>query len=145
MPADRIAECHGNPSTSELNLAMAGNQWVAFNKVMQAFNARRVAMGDSDVGPVWVSELQLAVNNGDAVSGLQMSDSVNFPVVYSVAFLETMNKRHRDLASDFVKFLLTDATAIYVDGGFSALTGSEMGERYSIDKDGTLQIETFLP
>ncbi len=30
----------------------------------------RILAGDSDVGPVWVSELQLAVNNGDAVSWL---------------------------------------------------------------------------
>jgi hypothetical protein len=40
---------HGNPHTSELNLAMAGSQWVVFDKVMAAFNERRVANGESDV------------------------------------------------------------------------------------------------
>ena len=49
LPADRATEFHGNPYTSELNLAMAGNQWVVFNKVMKAFNERRVANGESDV------------------------------------------------------------------------------------------------
>jgi hypothetical protein len=49
LPADRATEFHGNPYTSELNLAMAGNQWVVFNKVMTAFNERRVANGESDV------------------------------------------------------------------------------------------------
>jgi hypothetical protein len=58
----------------------------------------RILAGDSDTGPVWVSELQLAVNNGDAVSGYQPSDAVNLPVVYSVAFLKTMSKRHHKLA-----------------------------------------------
>ena len=41
LSADRTTEFHGNPATSNLNLAMAGNQWVVFNKVMQAFNERR--------------------------------------------------------------------------------------------------------
>lgn len=49
LPADRATEFHGNPHTSELNLAMAGNQWVVFNKVMTAFNERRVANGEGDV------------------------------------------------------------------------------------------------
>jgi len=49
LPADRATEFHGNPYTSELNLAMAGNQWVVFNKVMTAFNEQRVANGDGGV------------------------------------------------------------------------------------------------
>ena len=49
LPADRATEFHGNPYSSELNLAMAGNQWVVFNKVMQGFNERRVANGETDV------------------------------------------------------------------------------------------------
>ncbi len=31
LPADRTTEFHGNPATSNLNLAMAGNQWVVFD------------------------------------------------------------------------------------------------------------------
>ena len=38
LPADRTTEFHGNPATSNLNLAMAGNQWVVFDHFMQAFN-----------------------------------------------------------------------------------------------------------
>ena len=38
LPADRTTEFHGNPMTSNLNLAMAGNQWVVFDHFMQAFN-----------------------------------------------------------------------------------------------------------
>jgi len=38
LPADRATEFHGNPETSNLNLGMAGNQWVVFDKAMQAFN-----------------------------------------------------------------------------------------------------------
>jgi ABC-type molybdate transport system substrate-binding protein len=106
----------------------------------------RILEGTSDVGPVWVSELQLAVNNGDAVSGYQPADSVNFPVVYSVAFLATMSPKHKRLARQWVDFLHSPAgVQIYVDGGFSALTGSEQGERYSFDEDGDLVIETFTP
>ncbi len=105
----------------------------------------RILAGESDVGPVWVSELQLAVNNGDAVGGSQMPDVVNKPVVYSVAFVSTMDKEHKKLAKRFFRFLRGDATQIYVDGGFSPLTGSELAERYSLDAAGNLVIETFAP
>lgn len=106
----------------------------------------RILAGESDVGPVWVSELQLAVNNGDAVSGYQPIDDVNRPVVYSVAFvLNKNNGRHRKLARLFVEYLLGDAQQTFIDGGFTALTGTEEGERYSLDRDGNLVIETFTP
>ena len=106
----------------------------------------RILSGDSDVGPVWVSELQLAVNNGDAVGGYQPIDSVNRPVVYSVAFLATMSKKHKRLARKWVDFLHSpEGVQIYVDGGFSALTGTELGERYSFDANDDLVIETFIP
>ena len=105
----------------------------------------RILAGESDVGPVWVSELQYAKDAGDAVSGSTMPDVVNVPVVYSVAFLATQSNKHRKLAEDFVDFLLGDATQIYVDGGFLPLLGDEQGERYSLDKDGNLIIETFTP
>ena len=106
----------------------------------------RILAGDSDVGPVWVSELQLAVNNGDAVGGFQPIDAVNRPVVYSVAFLATMSKKHKKLAKKWVNFLRSPAgVQVYVDGGFSALTGTELGERYSFDANGHLVIETFVP
>lgn len=45
LPADRATEFHGNPQRSRLNLGMAGNQWVVFDKVMQAFNLY-IARGD---------------------------------------------------------------------------------------------------
>jgi len=106
----------------------------------------RILAGDSDVGPVWVSELQLAVNNGDAVSGFQPIDSVNRPVVYSVAFLATMSKKHKELANQWVDFLRSpEGVQVYVDGGFSALTGTEQAERYSLDAGGNLVIEAFTP
>jgi hypothetical protein len=107
----------------------------------------RILAGDSDVGPVWVSELQLAVNNGDLVSGYQPIDTVNVPVVYSVAFLNTTKSgRNKQLAKLFVEFLLSpEGQQIYIDGGFSGLTGSELGERYSHDASGNLVIETFAP
>jgi len=50
LPADRTTEFHGNPATSNLNLAMAGNQWVVFDHFMQAFNEYRAAMGE-DIDP----------------------------------------------------------------------------------------------
>ena len=106
----------------------------------------RILANESDVGPVWVSELQLAVDNGDAVSGYQPIDAVNLPVVYSVAFLATMNQKHKRLARKWVDFLLSpEGVQIYVDGGFSALTGTEKGERYSFDADENLVIEQFTP
>ena len=105
----------------------------------------RILAGDSDVGPVWVSELKFAQDAGDAVSGSTMPDEVNVPVVYSVAFLATQSNKHRKLAEDFVDFLLGDATQIYVDGGFLSLVGDEQGEGYSLDKDGNLIIENFTP
>ncbi len=105
----------------------------------------RILAGESDVGPVWVSELQYAKDAGDAVSGSTMPDEVNVPVVYSVAFLATQSNKHRKLAEDFVDFLLGDGASIYVDGGFLPLVGDEQGERYSLDKDGNLIVETFTP
>ena len=41
LPADRATEFHGNPEQSDLNLGMAGNQWVVFDKVLQGFNVYR--------------------------------------------------------------------------------------------------------
>ncbi|MFC1589348.1 molybdate ABC transporter substrate-binding protein [Pseudomonadota bacterium] len=105
----------------------------------------RILTEKSDVGPVWVSELKFAQDAGDAVSGSTMPNEVNVPVVYSVAFLATQSNTHRKLAESFVDFLLADATQIYVDGGFLAPVGDELAERYSLDKDGTLTIETFAP
>jgi len=106
----------------------------------------RILAGDSDVGPVWVSELQLAVNNGDAVNGYQPIDSVNRPVVYSVAFLATMSEDNEQLAGKWVDLLRSpEGVQIYVDGGFSALTGTEQGERYSFDSSGNLVITPFTP
>jgi len=106
----------------------------------------RILAGESDTGPVWVSELQLAINSGDAVSGYQPADNVNFPVVYSYAFLATGSKKHKKMARKWVKYLLSaEGTQIYVDGGFSALTGSEMGEAYSFDALGNLVITPVAP
>jgi hypothetical protein len=45
LPADRATEFHGNATTADLLLGMAGNQWVVFDKVMQGFN---VATGRGD-------------------------------------------------------------------------------------------------
>jgi hypothetical protein len=38
LPAGRATEFHGNPETSELNLGMAGNQWVVFDEAIRQFN-----------------------------------------------------------------------------------------------------------
>jgi ABC-type molybdate transport system substrate-binding protein len=105
----------------------------------------RILVGESDVGPVWISELKYATDAGDLVSGSTMPDEVNFPVVYSVAFLATQSNKHRKLAEDFVDFLLGDGAQIYVDGGFLPLEGTELAERYSLDKDGSLITEKFAP
>jgi ABC-type molybdate transport system substrate-binding protein len=147
------AECHysGHASIADGTLRMC--EFAILNKanthetrVHHVETPARILAGDSDVGPVWVSELQLAVNNGDAVSGYQPADNVNFPVVYSVAFLATMDDDHRKLARKWVDFLRSpEGVQIYVDGGFSALTGAEQGERYSFDGNGDLVIETFTP
>jgi ABC-type molybdate transport system substrate-binding protein len=147
------AECHysGHATIQDGTLRMC--EFAILNKanthetrVHHVETPSRILAGDSDVGPVWVSELQLAKNNGDAVSGYQPPNSVNLPVVYSVAFLATMDDDHRKLARKWVDFLHSDeGVQIYVDGGFSALTGTEQGERYSFDADGKLVIETFTP
>jgi len=80
------------------------------------------------------------------VSGLKPIDAVNRPVVYSVAFLATMSKKHKRLAKKWVNFLRSpEGVKVYVDGGFSALTGTEQGERYSFDAAGNLVIEPFMP
>ncbi|CAB9497491.1 Molybdenum ABC transporter periplasmic molybdate-binding protein [Seminavis robusta] len=106
----------------------------------------RILAGESDVGPVWISELQLAKNNGDEVSGYQPMDEVNRPVVYSVAFLNTITCSHTELATKFVEFLLSeDGQQVYLDGGFVALDGTEMGEAYSLSDDGSLIVEPLSP
>ena len=144
--------CHysGDPDIADGTLRLC--EFAVLNKanthetrVHHVETPERILAGESDVGPVWVAELQLAVNNGDAVAGSTMPDEVNVPVVYSVAFLATLSNKHRKLAEEFVDFLLTGATQIYVDGGFLPLVGDELAERYSFDKDGNLVIETFAP
>ena len=106
----------------------------------------RILAGESDVGPVWASELQLAVNNGSAVSGFKPIDAVNRPVVYSVAFLATMSNKHKSLARKWVNFLHSpEGVKVYTDGGFLPLTGTELGERYSFDAAGNLVIDPFTP
>ena len=147
------AQCHyaGHASIADGTLRMC--EFAILNmanthetRVHHVETPSRILSGDSDVGPVWVSELQLAVNNGDAVSGYQPIDEVNLPVVYSVAFLATMSNKHKRLARWWVDFLRSpEGVQIYVDGGFSALTGTEQGERYSFDADGNLVIEEFTP
>ena len=146
-------ECHysGHATIADGTLRMC--EFAILNKsnthetrVHHVETPSRILAGESDVGPVWVSELQLAVNNGDAVSGYQPIDEVNVPVVYSVAFLATMHSKHKRLARWWVDFLRSpEGVQIYVDGGFSALTGTEQGERYSFDANGDLVIETFTP
>jgi ABC-type molybdate transport system substrate-binding protein len=146
-------ECHysGHASIADGTLRLC--EFAVLNKanthetrVHHVETPSRILAGESDVGPVWVSELQLAVNNGDAVSGFQPIDEVNRPVVYSVAFLATMSNQHKRLARWWVDFLRSDeGVQIYVDGGFSALTGTELGEHYSLDADGNLVIEQFTP
>jgi len=146
-------ECHysGHASITDGTLRLC--EFAVLNKanthetrVHHVETPSRILAGDSDVGPVWVSELQLAVNNGDAVSGYQPIDDVNRPVVYSVAFLATMHSKHKRLARQWVNFLRSPkGVQIYVDGGFSALTGIEEGERYSFDRDGNLVTEKFTP
>lgn len=62
LPAGRTTEFHGSPHRSKLNLAMAGNQWVVFDKIMQGFNRHQ---GNDPAQP--------AQRENDA-SGLTLSD-----------------------------------------------------------------------
>ena len=145
--------CHYTAHTSIADGTLRLCEFAVLNKanthetrVHHVETPSRILADESDVGPVWVSELQLAVNNGDAVSGFQPIDEVNRPVVYSVAFLATMHSKHKRLARQWVDFLHSpEGVQIYVDGGFTALTGTEQGERYSFDADGNLVIEQFTP
>jgi len=102
-----------------------------------------------DVGPVWVSELQFALNAGDSVAGVQMPDSVNGPKVYSIGLLASA--KHQALAQEFINFMLEpgngvigdgigDAQDEYVAGGFNAMTCEDFakGEYYSINVSGDL-------
>jgi hypothetical protein len=140
----------GHPTTPDGTLRLC--EFAVLNKanthetrVHHVETPERILAGESDVGPVWVSELKFAQDAGDAVSGSTMPDGVNVPVVYSVAFLATRGTKHRKLAEEFVDFLLGGAEHVYVDGGFLPLVGDELAERYSFDKDGRLVIETFTP
>jgi ABC-type molybdate transport system substrate-binding protein len=140
----------GHPSIADGTLRLC--EFAVLNKsnthetrVHHVETPERILADESDVGPVWVSELKFAQDAGDAVSGSTMPDEVNVPVVYSVAFLATQSNKHRKLAEDFVDFLLGDAAQIYVDGGFLPLLGDELAERYSFDRAGDLVIENFAP
>lgn len=62
LGADRSTEFHGNPNRYDLGLAMAGNQWVVFNKVMSRFNERRIATGS--LGADQDDDLNHAGNGG---------------------------------------------------------------------------------
>lgn len=144
-PACNYGDDPVNPTLRMCEFAILNKANTHETRVHHVETPERILSGDSDVGPVWVSELQFALNAGDLVAGSQMPDSVNLPVVYSVALLTVQNATHRHLAEEFVNFLLGDAQQIFVDGGFTALTGSEQGERYSLDNNGDLVIETFTP
>ena len=147
------AQCHYTGHANIANGTLRMCEFAILNKVNthetrvhHVETPSRILADDSDVGPVWVSELQLAVNHGDAVSGYQPINEVNRPVVYSVAFLATMSNKHKRLARQWVDFLHSpEGVQVYVDGGFTALTGTEQGERYSFDANGDLVIEQFTP
>jgi hypothetical protein len=69
LPADRATEFHGNPDRSRLNLGMAGNQWVVFKEVMQAFNLW-VGSGDG-------SEPEYRPNDADRFTLADLNDNAN--------------------------------------------------------------------
>ncbi|MFV1985473.1 MAG: substrate-binding domain-containing protein [Thiohalomonadales bacterium] len=50
LPASRATEFHGNIERSKLNLGMAGNQWVVFDKAMRAFN---LSQGNDPTQPAY--------------------------------------------------------------------------------------------
>ncbi len=99
-------------------------------------------------GPVWVSELQFAKDAGDLVEGIDIpvvslnnGDKVNGPVVYSIAFLATMDEDHRALAEDFMAFIREEGGAAqneYTLGGFNAMTAADLagGQIYDCDGNG---------
>jgi len=103
-------------------------------------------------GPVWVSELQFAVAADDAVEGITIpvvdlasGDKVNGPVVYSIAFLATMDDDNVDLAEEFMEFIREEGGAAqneYTLGGFNTMTCVDFskGEQYSFDGDGILVV-----
>jgi len=65
LPASRTTEFHGNPMTSRLSLAMAGNQWVVFDHFMQAFNEHRDATSRKDIDLIAIG------NQPRTLAGLQ--------------------------------------------------------------------------
>jgi hypothetical protein len=69
LPADRATEFHGNPDRSKLNLGMAGNQWVVFKEVMQAFNSW-IGSGDG-------SEPEYRPNDADRFTLADLNDDAN--------------------------------------------------------------------
>lgn len=68
LPADRATEFHGNPKYSNLNLGMAGNQWVVFDKAMQAFN---LSLGNDPAQPAHRD------NNGSGFTLADLRDNAN--------------------------------------------------------------------
>ena len=69
LPADRATEFHGNPDRSKLNLGMAGNQWVVFDKAMQEFNVY-IGKGDG-------SEPAYRPNDADGFTLADLNDNAN--------------------------------------------------------------------
>ena len=88
----------------------------------------RVAAGESDTGPLWVSEVIFAVNKGTEVEGIGIPEAVNAPVTYYVAVVDkTVQANHKQLAIDFVNFLRSpEGQAIYEAGGFIPLSAEDL-------------------
>ena len=102
----------------------------------------RIRSGESDTGPLWVTEVAYAQAAQDApdstlarIDGVGIPDAVNAPVTYSITLLSTA--KHRRLARKFIDWIRSPlGQQVYVDGGFLPMSDDELaaGECYSVDR-----------
>ena len=102
-----------------------------------------------DTGPLWVSEVQFAMNAPENAAqpvvgaGVPSDSSVklNGWVIYSLAHLATQNPNHATMAQQFYDWIRIEggtAQTIYEDGGFGHMSAADLagGQDYDCNGDG---------
>ncbi len=127
-------ECHYADGTLRLcEFAILNKANTHETRVHHVETPAKIRDGSADTGPLWISEVIFAENNGGGVdsvdiAALDPAEDVNQPVTYFVTMVEkTVQPGHQQLAIDFINFLRgPEGQAIYEAGGFITLSAEEL-------------------
>jgi len=137
------AECHYSDGTLRFcEIAVLNKINTHETRVHHVETPARVRSGESDTGPLWVTEVAYAEAKQDEpgstlvrVGGVGIPEAVNTPVTYSITLLSTA--KHKRLGREFIDWIRSPlGQQVYEDGGFLPMSDAELagGECYSVDR-----------